>query len=60
MGKNQSLSSGILGAQLALLRFVAVHFTPPTTTRHFAKLSFYYIFFFLSLAHFRKLSVKNS
>ena len=46
MGKNQSLSSGILGAQLALLRFVAVHFTPPTTTRHFAKLSFYYIFFF--------------
>ena len=46
MGKNQALSSGILGAQLASLRFVAVHFTPPITTRHFAKLSFYCMFFF--------------
>ena len=51
MGENRALSSGLLGAQLASLRFVAVHFTLPITTRHFAKLPFYCMlcFFFKAL-----------
>lgn len=48
------------GAQFALLCFYGHNFTPPITTHHLAKLSLLLFKKKKSIAHFRKLSVRNA